>query len=477
MDNEKITSVDFDEEKENHSSKVNEDKNTKKKSNAQKAIPPLIVAVVSLVIILTCVLIAYYQIHSSSKQNANILEGVYTSSYYSMVDNVNNLSVDLSKYSNLSTMKAKYGAIQDMMKDCNYILAGLSILPIDEENVISATKFFNQVNGLCENYLNILNENKDLSVEQELMFDKIALVVNKIKTNFNKQNEGMYDTGFNFVDASIFDNIGMNELSAGMGDLTNASIEYPSMIFDGPFSTALETKVVKGLPKEEVTQEQAFGYLKNVVYKNREVEINFEQETKGDISTYDYEVEVEGKKFNVQVSKRGGLLITISGYAEGGDPIMSKEQAVEMSKTFASNVGFESMDNVWVELNENVAYINLAPVENGVIMYPDLVKVKVDLTSQEMIGFEALNYALNHIDRSPEFVASEKEAESLLGFDYEILETNKTVIRLDNGKEISAYEFIVERIDGNYFYYINANTLEIAKTLKLVSVKNVEKLI
>ena len=31
MDNEKITSVDFDEEKENHSSKVNEDKNTKKK--------------------------------------------------------------------------------------------------------------------------------------------------------------------------------------------------------------------------------------------------------------------------------------------------------------------------------------------------------------------------------------------------------------------------------------------------------------
>ncbi|MBR4999199.1 MAG: germination protein YpeB, partial [Clostridia bacterium] len=154
MENKKITSVDFDQEKENNSSKVNEDKNTKQKSNAQKAVPPLIVAVVSLVIILTCVLIAYYQIYSSGKQNANILEGVYTSSYYSMVDNVNNLSVDLSKYSNLSTTKAKSSTIQDMMVDCNYILAGLSILPIDEENVVSATKFFNQVNGLCENYLN-----------------------------------------------------------------------------------------------------------------------------------------------------------------------------------------------------------------------------------------------------------------------------------------------------------------------------------
>jgi len=477
MEKNKITSVDYDQEKDNHQSNVNQDKKTKQKSNAQKAIPPLIVAVVSLVIVLTCVLIAYYQVYSSSKQNANVLEGVYTSSYYSMVDNVNNLAVDLSKYSTLSTIKAKTEKIQDMMIDCNYILAGLSILPIDEENVVAATKFFNQVNGLCEAYLRILNDNQNLTPEQELMFDKIALVVGKIKSNFNTQNEGMYDTGFNFVDASIFDNTGMNELSAGMGDLTDSSIEYPSMIFDGPFSTALETKNVKGLPKEESSKEDALNYLQNEVYKNRNAKIKFENETNGDIKTYDFDVEIDGKSFNVQVSKRGCLLMTVSGYAEGGDPIMSKEQAVEVAKNFANNIGFKNMKQVWAETNENVVYINLAPIENKVIMYPDLVKVKVDLTSQEIIGFEALNYALNHINRSVEFNATAQEAEKLLGFDYNILETNKTVIRLDDGKEVCAYEFITERIDGNYFYYIDANTLQIVKIMKLVSVKNVEKLI
>ena len=477
MDNNKITSVDYDQEKEQHQSNVNQDKNTKKKSNAQKAIPPLIVAVVSLLIILTCVLIAYYQVYSSSKQNANVLEGVYSSSYYSMVDNVNNLAVDLSKYSTLSTSKAKTDTIQDMMVDCNYILAGLSILPINEENVVSATKFFNQVNGLCEAYLGILNDNKKLTIEQELMFDKIALVVGEIKANFNKQNAGMYDTGFNFVDASIFDDTGMNELSAGMGDLTDSSVKYPAMIFDGPFSTALETKNVKGLPEQESSQEEAYDYLKNTVYKNRDVEIEFVRETNGDIATYDYSIKIDGKDFDAQVSKRGTILITLSGYAEGGDPIMSKEQGLELAKTFANNIGFENMESVWVEVHENVAYINLAPVENKVIMYPDLVKVKVDLTSQEIIGFEAVNYALNHVEREIEFNASVEEAESLLGFDYNILETNKTVIRLDDGKEICAYEFIAERIDGTYFYYIDANNLQIAKTMKLVTIKNVEKLI
>lgn len=478
MNENKITSVDYDNGQQNGVSKVNEDNKTKKKSNAQKALPWLIIAVVSLVIILTCVLIAYYQVYTSSKQNANILEGVYTSSYYSMVDNVNNLAVDLSKYSTLSTNKAKVSTLQDMMVDCNYILAGLSVLPINEENVVSATKFFNQVNGLCEAYLNQLNSGNDLSLQQELVFDEVGLVVGKIKANFNEQNYGMYDTGFNFIDASIFDNTGMNELSAGMGDLTKESIDYPAMIFDGPFSTALETSVVKGLPEKEISLENAYDYLKNVVYKNRkDVKIEYQNETNGDIATYDFKVEVEGKDFNSQVSKRGGLLITISGYAEGGDAVMSGEQASEMAKSFANNIGFENMESVWLEVHKNVAYINLAPVENSIIMYPDLVKVKVDLTAQEIIGFEAVNYALNHIDRDVEFNLSVSEAESLLGFDYNILKTSKAVIRLDSGKEIATYEFITERIDGMYFYYVDANKLEISKTLKLVKIKNIEKLI
>lgn len=478
LNKDNIVSVDYDKDRQHNVSNVNRDKKTKSKSNAQKVLPWLIVLVVSLCIILTCVLIAYYQIYSSNKQNANILEGVYTSSYYSMVDNVNNLSVDLSKYSTLSTTKAKTETIQDMMVDCNYILAGLSILPINEENVVSATKFFNQVNGLCEAYARQLNENKNLSIEQELVFDKIGIVVGRIKANFNKQNYGMYDTGFNFIDASIFDNTGMNELSVGMGDLTDASIDYPAMIFDGPFSSALETKFVKGLPENESSQEEAHDYLVNTVYKNREdVKVEFERETSGDIETYDFSIEINGKNFNAQVSKRGLLLITLSGYAEGGDQIIGKEQAVELASNFANNIGFENMKSVWVEVNNNVAYINLAPVENDVIMYPDLVKVKIDLTAQEIIGFESVNYALNHIKRDIEFNVSIDEAETLLGFDYEIYKTSRAVIKLDSGKEIATYEFIVERIDGVYFYYIDANSLEISKTMKLVKIKNIEKLI
>ncbi len=470
-----IVSENYEQEKEEKRSKVNQDKQTKKKSNAQKAIPPLIVAIVALVIILTCTLIAYYQVNKANKQNSNILEGVYAASYYSMVDNVNNLSVSLSKYSNLTTDESKINTMSDMTEQCSYILAGLSVLPISQENVVAATKFFNQVNGVCEAYTTALVTGQGLTQEQELLFDKIALVVAEIKSNLNKQSDGMYDTGFNFVDAGIFDNTGMNELSASMGDMVN--IDYPAMIFDGPFSTALETKEVNGLPEEEVTADEAKEYLQNTVYSNREVSITQQDDADGDIATYNFKIGLDGKTFYAQVSKRGGLLITLSGYAETGDAVMESEQAVVMAETFANNIGFENMGSVWLEVHNNVAYINLAPIVDDVIYYPDLVKVKIDLTAQDVIGFEAVNYALNHVDRTPEFNITLDEAEDVLGFDYEILKTSKAVILLDSGKEIACYEFMLERIGGIYFYYINANDNSIAKTLKLVSVKGVQKLI
>ena len=124
-----------------------------------------------------------------------------------------------------------------------------------------------------------------------------------------------------------------------------------------------------------------------------------------------------------------------------------------------------------------INFTKYTAVENEVIMYPDLVKIKIDLTAQEIIGFEAVNYALNHIDRNFEFVLLESDAEQKLGFDYEIISISRAVIRLDGGTEIPAYEFFVERIDGKYFYYINAQTNEIAKTMKLVMVDDVEKII
>jgi germination protein YpeB len=249
------------------------------------------------------------------------------------------------------------------------------------------------------------------------------------------------------------------------------------MIFDGPFSESLETKQIRGLAKEEVSKGQAYEYLKNTVYADDEVEIKYLRETIGDFVTYDFKVTKNDIDYIAQVTKRQGLLLTLSGYAVMEEASISSEKAQEIAIAFAQKIGFGKLTTTWLEVKNNVAYINLAPTQDDVILYPDLVKVKVDMYSQSVIGFEAKNYAFNHIKRNFETSITLDEAKKELGFDYIILNMRKAIIALENDIEVAVYEFACERIGGLYYYYIDANTGKLVEVLKVVNSNGVALLV
>ena len=160
--------------------------------------------------------------------------------------------------------------------------------------------------------------------------------------------------------------------------------------------------------------------------------------------------------------------MTLCGYAENGEASISTEKVQDLAKSFAERVGFGELAVTWLEVDENVAYINLAPTQNDVVLYPDLVKVKVDMFGGDIIGFEAKNYAFNHIERDFATSITIQEAEEKLGFDYIVLNTRKAIIALENDVEVSVYEFACERIGGLFYYYVDANTGNLVKILKVV---------
>ena len=139
-----------------------------------------------------------------------------------------------------------------------------------------------------------------------------------------------------------------------------------------------------------------------------------------------------------------------------------------MAIAFAEKAGFGKLTTTWLEVKDNIAYINLAPTQDDVILYPDLVKVKVDMYAQSVIGFEAKNYAFNHIERKFETNIVLEDAKKELGFDYIILNTRKAIIALENDVEVAVYEFACERIGGLYYYYVDANTGNLVEILKVV---------
>ena len=443
-------------------------KREKKMSTAQKMVPILITSIVVLAIALGATLIAFFNLKKTDKQSNKVLESVYSSSYYSMVDSVNNLQVSADKFETVTTSGAQRDLLRDMEQDCAYVVAGLSVLPIDAENSNSAIKFFNQISGMCEAYIKTIDKGESLTTEQLLLVDKAEYALSIIKSKLNTHNDMVRKGDYEFISVSVFNDKGVTQFSNSIGDLTATEVDYPTMIFDGPFSESLENKQIRGLAKEEITKEQAQDYLTNTVYQGQDVNVEYVNETDGDFVTYDFKVVKNDKEYMAQVTKRQGVLLTLLGYAENGESSISSEKAQELAQGFASKVGFGELVTTWLEVKDNVAYINLAPTQDGVVLYPDLVKVKVDMFSEEIIGFEAKNYAFNHINRTFETSITLKEAEQKLGFDYVVLNTRKAIIALENDIEVAVYEFACERISGLFYYYVDANTGDIVEILKVV---------
>ena len=153
------------------------------------------------------------------------------------------------------------------------------------------------------------------------------------------------------------------------------------------------------------------------------------------------------------------------------------DTANSIAQNFAKKIGFNNMYAVWSQVTGSVLYVNLAPIENHIIFYSDLVKVKVDLGSGSVFGMEATNYATNHIDRNFTSSIGLVDAMQKLNPELEVIEKNYCIIPDTYVGEVSAYEFICKWKNYTYYIYLDSNTGEEVNILRVINTTNGELLL
>ena len=144
----------------------------------------------------------------------------------------------------------------------------------------------------------------------------------------------------------------------------------------------------------------------------------------------------------------------------------SKQSAIEVAEQFANKLGYD-VKAVWVsKQNDGPTYVNLAPVVNDVIIYPDLVKVSVD--DNGVCGFEGFNYLANHKSRVFDKMArDDKNARQKLAEGMVVKNSNLALVQKNNA-EVLCFEFECQMDDEQYFVYINADTLQEVDIFKVI---------
>ncbi len=429
-------------------------KNRLKKGHMLSVICVLLIVVAALGIIL-------YKKQTEYRQAS---ENNYNMAFYELVDYVQNVETYLAK--SMISSSSEHGAetLTHLWREANLAQSYLSMLPIESQELENTEKFLNQVSdysytlsrkniyneGLSNEDLSNLKELHGYSVELENTLNQLAEDLNNGRLEWGELTK-KGTTAF----AQQVDNISKESFS----NLEENFHEYSGLIYDGAFSEHLTSSEKKGLTGEDIEEEEAKKKAEEFIGSQNIKEIsNLGYSENATIPVYDFSItNNQDETINISISKKGGHIVSMNSNRDVNTEIISQEEADTKGKEFLEAKGFTNMKETYYLKQEGIVTINYAYSQNDVIMYPDLIKVKVALDNGEVLGIETTGYLNNHTQRDiSNTKITKEEAKKNINSDLNIESEGLAVIPTEWETEILCYEFKGKVDDREFLVYINA---------------------
>ncbi len=396
----------------------------------------------------------------------NMLESSYNKSFYDAVKQVDNIDLNLSKLLATKDTQSMQKYLVDTAINSELAENDLQELPLKDESKFYTTKLVNQIGD----YSKYLNE-KLIDGEQITAADMKTLS-SLYSANLTLKNalHGMADDmGEGFSMTSVLEGGNGNLVVKGFNDLEHLSVDYPELIYDGPFSDGQENREMKGLSGEEITSSQAVENFKKIFKEYSFDEIACDSQTSGRVSAFNVTAKKDDEVVFAQFTKTGGkmILYSFSGSCNGVN--IDQEKAIGAGEKFLKELGIEDMKAVWINLANDVYTINFAYTKGDVVVYSDLIKIRVCAETGMVIGLEAKSYYTNHTERvigSPSI--SVQKAKTFVFDQMEIETARLAIVPIGESKEKLCYEFSGEYDGSVYYVYIDATSGRQVEMFKVI---------
>jgi germination protein YpeB len=411
------------------------------------------------------------------------LDNQYNRAFYEMVGYVNNVETLLAKSMVSTTTGRTAITLQEAWRQAGLAQTNLGQLPVSQPVLASTSKFLTQVSDLS---LSLDNQNirgKALSKEQYEMIEKLY----KYSTSLNKSlrqlqddlNAGRLKWG-ELADKGtrLFSKTKPGEMMKKVEAVGENFKDYPTLIYDGPFSDHMTSAEARGLTGKEINSEQAKEKVREFFGNDRVQEVtDTGKNDNGPIKTYNFQVKLkdapDDQSVNISVTQKGGHINWMLNNRNVSEEKLDMDKAKAAGKKFLKEKGFDSMEDTYYLKNDNTATINYAYRQDDVTMYPDLIKLKIALDNGEVVGMEAKSYLSNHTERDiPEPKISMEEARKKINGKMKVYSSGLAYIPTDYKKELFCYEFKGKLDDRDFIVYINAETGEEEDILIIVNTPN-----
>jgi germination protein YpeB len=422
----------------------------------------LIGAIVLLLIL--SVVTGYYAFKLKEKYNI-VNNNNYTEAFSNLVNYVNSVENYLAKSMISKSSEHAAETLTQIWRDSNLAMVYLSRIQLDEEGLTQTEKFLNQVSDYSYSLSRKNIAGEELSEEDLDNLKQLYDYSVDLGETLNQLSEELYNGTINWNSLSTNDSTKLAQSVDSLSVFSNIDENlnnYEGLIYDGAYSDHVNKAEKVGLTGSDIDEETAKNIVKEFFsYLDVEnVESNGYLEH-ADIPAYDFSVSIKNceEKYSITISKKGGHIVETSLDREVTEEKISQQEANEIGKSYLASKGFADMKETYFVKQGNVVTINYAYNDNGIIVYPDLIKVKVALDDGEILGIETTGYLNSHKER--EYVEPQisiEEAREKLNSNLEIISENMAIIPTEWKTEINCYEFKGKVEDKEFLVYINVET-------------------
>ncbi|MBQ2835503.1 MAG: germination protein YpeB [Clostridia bacterium] len=430
---------------------------------------------VATVLALIAVAVLGYLFINQRNAYATTKENEYNMAFYEVVDYVQNVKTYLAK--SMISKSAEHGAemLTHVWREANLAQAYLGMLPIESQELENTEKYLNQVSEFSYSLSRKNIEGQGLTDDDINKIKELYNYSNDLSNTLNEMSDELNNGTLTWED--LMNNAEGSEIAeVSTFDVVEQNFhEYTGLIYDGAFSEHITSSEKRGLTGDEIDEETAKRKAEEFIGKDKikNTQNNGYVEN-GDIPVYRFEMTTtDNQTIGISISKKGGHVVYLISNRDIKEQKLDEQEAMSKAREYLTSKGFNNMQETYYMKQDGFITINYAYKQDNVVMYADLIKVKVALDNGEIIGLETTGYLNNHYERNiPTKNISVEKARAQLSANAQITSEGLAMIPTEWKTEKFCYEFKGKIENTDFIAYINAETGEEEDILIITNTEN-----
>lgn len=326
------------------------------------------------------------------------LENGYTRRLMESSENLGAISAKLGKVPAAGETHTLILLLSGAETQAESLVSSLSALPLSHAAMADAIVFCNQLSEYTGLMLDKLAGGGTLTAEERQTLQNLCSQCRLLEGQFALARNAMLRDSLRLYGQ---ENVYYREAAADARPLEAAgSMEYPSMVYDGAFSDARYTGTPKALGPEMISPEEAEAFAAEFIGASRVAKAEHGADVSGQLACYGVTLTLhDGLVINAAVTKQGGQMLWMMPEHAEFSPSLTLEECRLSAEHFLAAQGYGPVEISHYQVYDGMAVLNFAALQDGVILYPDLVKVQLRMDTGEVVGLESNNYLMNHTRR------------------------------------------------------------------------------